>query len=82
MSEKNKCAPPSGAKEQIGQNGAYRAITTLKGARWECALIFFAHSKEYTILHNISQNERNRTVASQVTIFFWPGHPTTDGEKH
>ena len=35
MSEKNKSALPSGAKEQMGQNGANRAKSTLKGARWE-----------------------------------------------
>jgi len=36
---------------------------TLKGARWECPLIFFPHS----ILHNISKNERNQSKTSQVT---------------
>jgi len=47
---------------------ANMAKRALNGAGWECPL-FFAHSIEQTILHNISKNKRNPLVRSEVMLF-------------
>jgi len=73
-----------GAQEKIGPNGRKYGQNGALGRQMGVPLIF-VRLFEYTILHNISKNKRNRPVRWEVTPilqFFRPGHPCPDSAKN